>query len=49
MILVMYHAEQNEFRFYDTVYRGWVDMMNIDSHCELSPLVEWGWELIGEL
>lgn len=51
MILVMYNAEQDAVRFYDTVAREWEDMIYVMfvRGGSLSTLIEWGWELIGEL
>lgn len=52
-ILVMYHAEQNMLRLYLTYPGCWSDMISAwESKREHTPLVllmEYGWELVGEL
>lgn len=50
MILVFWHDKQEALRFYDTVAEAWVDMAgHYLGPTSLAMLVDWGWELLGEL
>lgn len=53
MHLVMYHAEQNALRIFLTAPRCWEDMYDIwlrtREPTSMTSLIEWGWELVGEL
>lgn len=54
MILVCYHPEQNALRLYDCApdRECWVDMALIfppNRKASLAMLIDWGWEVIGEL
>ena len=53
MILVCYHEEQDALRFYDCGLQCWEDMIYThvfkSREMSLALLMEWGWEVIGEL
>lgn len=51
MILVMYHPEQDAWRFYSCDFECWEDMIYfppLRRKTALSLLMSWGWEVIGE-
>jgi hypothetical protein len=49
--LVCYHAEQDALRFYDCGLQCWEDMIWFlkGKPTSLTQLMEYGWEVIGEL
>lgn len=53
MSIVMYHPEQDALLIYLTVHQCWWDMLSIRLKTnDLTPmqmLLDWGWELVGEL
>lgn len=54
MILVMYNEEQDALRLFSCGHGCWVDMIDVYERIgfkqdQLSLVVEYGWELIGEL
>ena len=53
MTLVMYHTEQDALRVYLCYRQCWADMVDVqDRTGTLTPLqwlLDWGWEVVGEL
>lgn len=54
MILVCYNEEQDCVRLYNTEqgYKCWTDMESIGFPrrlTSLAQLIDWGWEVVGEL
>ena len=52
MILLMYHSEQDTFRYYMCECECWEDMIHMFPplrYASLTMLIEYGWEVIGEL
>lgn len=53
MLLVCYHEEQNALRLFMCGTRCWEDMyeiwFNTRERTDLNMLMEYGWEVIGEL